>query len=191
MSKLEGEALHAALHTIKDRHYTRSVPSGKRLVYTLEDAIVVFAIPANMNISLWLLGEPNAVWELSRLWAPDGHRPNLLTEAISASTRAFRREVPACRALISYADPNVGHRGGVYLAASWVSLGQCEESRYYRAPGGETISRRAFHSGRRSLTKAEIEAKGFVQHNLPGKLRFARGLTRSARRAIAIKAKQA
>lgn len=174
----------ALLETIKRHHYTHSVPSGKRLAYTFEDAIVLFAIPANKNISSWLLGRPNVVWELARLWAPDGHRANLLTEALAAAVRRFRVEHPTVEALVSYADPNAGHLGGVYRAASWVYLGQCEESRNYRGPGGEIVSRRAFHSGSRSLRKAEIEALGYAELKLPGKHRFARGLTRKARRAI-------
>lgn len=172
------------LDVIRANHYTHSVPSGKRLVYAFEDAIVLFAIPANNNISNWLLGKRNVVWELARLWAPDNHRANLLTEALANATRRFRADQPAVEALVSYADPNVGHLGGVYRAASWVYLGQCEESRNYRGAGGEIVSRRAFHSGSRSLRKAEIEALGFTELKLPGKHRFARGLTRKARRVI-------
>lgn len=173
---------------IKSHHYTRSVPSGKSRVYIYEDAIAIFAIPANYNISTWLLGEKNVVWELSRLWAPDGHRKNLLTEGLSEMVSQFHRDEPAVKALISYADPNVGHSGGVYRAASWVFLGQCEESRYYRSSEGQVVSRRAFHSGSKGMTKSEIESLGYVELKLPGKLRFARGLTRKARRLIERKA---
>lgn len=170
--------------TICANHYTRSVPSGKSLYIQFGDAIVVYSIPANKNISRWLLGEDNAVWELSRLWAPDGHERNLLSRAISESLSAFRSTFPSVQAVVSYADPNAGHRGGVYRAASWIALGQCEESRAYRDAQGTIVSRRAFHSGRRSLRKSEIEALGYVQLKLPGKLRFAKGLTRKARRKI-------
>lgn len=170
---------------IRSKHYTRSVPSGKSLYYEFEGAFVVFSIPANKNISRWLLGVDNAVWELSRLWAPDGHDPNLLTRAISAAISAFKRENPKVRALVSYADPNAGHRGGVYRAASWIFAGQCEENRAYRDADGRIFSRRAFHSGRKSLKKAEILAKGYVEHKLPGKLRFVRPLDHRTRKHLA------
>jgi hypothetical protein len=176
------------LDVIRHNHYTRSVPSGKRRVYVFEDAIVVFAIPANRNISRWLLGTDNLVWELARLWAPDGHRANLLTEAIAHAVRELRKDEPSVRAIVSYADPNAGHAGGVYRAASWAYLGQCEESRNYkRLSDGHILPRRAFHSGRSALRKSEIEAKGFREIKLPGKHRFARGLTRDARRAVEAK----
>ena len=170
------------------RHYTHSFPSGKSEVFEFDDVVVVFSIPANRHISRFLLGKPNVVWELSRLWAEDGHPPNALTQAISRGTGAFRKLYPDVEALVSYADPNVGHTGGVYRAASWTFLGSCEETRAYRGPGGEIVSRRAFHSGKHALRKDEILAKGFVQLKLPGKLRFARGLTHSARKTLARKA---
>ncbi len=186
--RLEGQAQQAALRTICEHHYARSVPSGKRLVFEYESALVIFAIPANNNISRFLIGAPNKVWELSRLWAPDGHRANLLTAAISQTAKELRQTVPDIDALISYADPNVGHGGGIYRAASWTYLGQCEESRYYRDATGQVMSRRAFHSGRDFLRKADILARGYVELKRPGKHRFARGFTRAARRAIAARA---
>src|SRR6478735_2176725 len=82
-------------------HYTHSVPSGKSWYFSHGDAIVVYAIPPNKNISRWLVGEDNAVIELARLWAPDGHEPNLLTQAIAATAQQLRRQVWV-EALISY-----------------------------------------------------------------------------------------
>jgi len=168
-------------------HYLKSVPAGESYYAQHEGAIVVFSRPANNRLGMWLLGSDCAVWELSRMWAPDGHRPNLLTEAISRCTAQFLRAVggvQACPALVSYADPNAGHLGGIYRAASWQYLGQSEEGRSYVDARGIAVARRSFHSGGRALRKAEIEARGFSERKLPGKHRFARGLTREARRKI-------
>ena len=130
---------------IERNHYSRSVPAGKSHYFDHGDAIVVFSIPANPYIAGWLLGyDPANVWELSRLWAPDGHEKNLLTQAIACSIVRLRA-IEEIDALISYADPNVGHHGGIYRAASWVYLGPVEEARYYRDTNGTVIARRAFH----------------------------------------------
>jgi hypothetical protein len=91
---------------------------------------------------------------------------------------------PSILALISYADPNAGHQGGVYRAASWVYLGQSEDNRHYRSASGQIVPRRKFHSGKSFKRKVEIEALGYVEVILPGKHRFARGLTRKARQLI-------
>jgi hypothetical protein len=105
---------------------------------------VVFGVPANRNFSQWLLGKPNAVAELARLWAPNGHRPNLLTEALSAAIASLRKAMPGYEALVSYADPNVVHDGGVYRAASWTPLGKAHDLRWYRDRNGTSVARRRF-----------------------------------------------
>jgi hypothetical protein len=167
-------------------HYTHSVPSGKSHYIKFDGAYVVWSIPANKNIAKFILGWPGNVWELSRLWAPDGHAKNLLTQAISAAVAVFERlECPD--ALVSYADPNAGHKGGVYRAASWIYHGKSEEVRTYRDSGGQTFARRAFHSGKHGMTKAQIEALGFTEIKLPGKERFVRPLSKRAKRALALR----
>lgn len=180
---LIGDERKIAVSILVANHYTHSVPSGKSYYVGFENAIVVWSIPANKNVARFILKGEGSVWELSRLWAPDGHRRNLLTEAISFAVGILRQHEKV-DALVSYADPNVGHEGGVYRAASWTFSGQCEESRAYRSASGEIVSRRAFHSGKVSLRKAEIESKGFVQLKLPGKYRFVRPLTTRAKRII-------
>jgi hypothetical protein len=181
---LGGAERAVARQTIRRCHYTHSVPSCKKSYYfRFDEAIVLFGIPPNMNIAAFLFGREADVWELSRLWAPDGHPPNLLTQAVSRCIAAFRRYEPTCEAIVSYADPNVGHSGGIYRAASFLFTGQSDETRYYLGPHEEIKARRGFrHHG---ITKAEIEASGFTEHRRPGKLRFVKGLTPKARRELA------
>lgn len=183
---LTSGARDGAARTIKESHYTHSVPSGKSYYLMFEGALIVWSIPANKNIAKFLLGfEGGRVWELARLWARDGHEPNLLTRAISAAVKKIvQLENPD--ALVSYADPNVGHKGGVYRAASWVYHGQSEEARAYRSADGQIVSRRQFHSGKRCLKKAEIEALGYVELKLPGKERFVKPLSKRAKRALRV-----
>ena len=181
--QLLGDDRAAAADVIRRNHYTHSVPSGKSHYVQFGDAIVVWSIPANMHIARFVLGWAGNVWELSRLWAPDGHEPNLLTQAISAAVKVIvRLERPD--ALVSYADPNAGHKGGVYRAASWLYHGKSEEVRVYLAPDGTSVARRAFHSGRKGLRKAEIEALGYREHKMPGKERFVRPISKRAARTI-------
>lgn len=173
-----------ARELIKMNHYTRSVPSGKTWWYAFMEAVVAFSIPPNPYISRALLGTDNQVLELSRLWAPDGHAPNLLSQAVSAAFRALV-EPNGYAAAVSYADPSAGHEGFVYRACSWVYLGPAAETRSYRSPEGDIVSRRAFHSGSRALRKAEILALGYVELKARPKERYARGATRQARRMLA------
>lgn len=175
---LTGPERESAIETLKAHHYTHSVPSGKSHYLRYEAALVVWSIPANKNLARFILGRPGNVWELSRLWAPDCHERDLLTRAISAAVKVIERlEHP--NAVVSYADPNVGHNGTVYKAASWISHGRSEEVRVYVNQDGQRVARRAFHSGRNGLTKAQIEQQGFRELKLPGKLRFVKYLSPS------------
>ncbi len=184
VSLVVGEDRRDAERLVCSNHYAHSVPSGKTKVYVGRGAIVMFSIPANRFAGISLLGRESKVWELTRLWEPDGHDPNLLTWAISRAVRLFRHDEPSVEALVSYADPNVGHEGFVYRAASWTYCGRSEESRYYRKDG-QVVARRKFHSGDKHLNKPEILALGYEELRLPGKHRFAVGLTRQTRREIA------
>lgn len=166
---------------ISERHYTRTIPSGKSHYVRFGNAVVVWSLPANKNIGVFLVGRSVNIWELSRLWAPDGHEPNLLTQAISAAAKAIRHlERP--EVLVSYADPNVGHEGCVYRAASWIYDGVSDESRVYEDTDGSRLPRRSFHSGGQGLRKAEIEALGYRELSLPGKHRYVRFLCKRAAR---------
>ncbi len=182
--RLVGDARRLAEATMRASHYTHSVPSGKSYWFQFDSALIVFSIPANRFSARVVLGRDGKVWELTRLWAPDGHEKNLLTRAISAAVREFER-MEDVEALVSYADPNAGHRGGVYRAASWSYQGQSSENRVYVDASGQTFARRKFHSGNRHMNKPEIEAKGFRQLKLPGKHRFAHGLNKWTRREVA------
>lgn len=187
MTLLLGDSRKAAIQTIKKYHYLHSVPSGKSHYFLIGSTIVVYNIPANYNVAKFLLGpdaENGSVWELGRLWAPDGHPPNSLTTAISKSLGIFRPLERHVHAIVAYADPNAGHHGGIYHAASWRYCGQCEESRLYRTPDGILVSRRAFHSGNKHLNKADILKLGYTQETAPGKIRWVKGLTKTARRYL-------
>jgi hypothetical protein len=165
---------------IRSYHYSHTVPSGKSHYVEFDGAYVVWSIPANNNLAKFLLGEPGNVWELSRLWAPNGHPRNLLTQAISAAVGVIQRlERPDL--LVSYADPHQGHHGGIYRAASWLYHGKSDECRGW-IKDGQWFARRKFHSGKTFKTKPEIEAMGYTQHNLPGKERFVKPLSRKAKR---------
>jgi len=172
-----------AIKTIKLNHYTRSVPSGKSYYIRFEDAIICWSIPANKNIGRFLLGCECSVWELARLWAPDGHRKNLLTQAISYAVKVINKlESPDI--LVSYADPNANHQGFVYRAASWLYHGDSDETRMYVGADGRYVARRSFHSGNRGMTKAQIESLGFTEIKLQGKIRFVKPLSKMAKRKL-------
>lgn len=138
-----------------------------------------------MNIASYLLGRDGRVWELSRLWAPNNHEPNLLTLAIGRCVRVLN-SIERPEILVSYADPNVGHEGFVYRAASWIYDGRCAESRAYQRDDGTTAARRTFHSGNVGMTKEEIERSGWREVRVEGKHRYVKPMCKAAARDYAV-----
>ena len=187
---LSGEARKAAARLVVENHYARSVPSGKSHYVKVGDVLIVWALPANMHTATVVLGKGarnGSVWELARMWAPDGHTTTC-TQAIRVAIKELQRlENPL--ALVSYADPNAQHNGTVYKAASWALHGITEDQRGWRKDG-QFYPRRKFHSGKDFLRKPQIEALGYTQDSLPGKIRFIKLLKRrptkgSAQRPVA------
>jgi hypothetical protein len=163
---------------IAHHHYLRRFPTGWIRSYRYKSTYVVFSISANKNLEPYLFSSDVGLRELSRLWAPDGHEPNELTQAIATACSALRRDCPDVEAVVSFADPNVGHHGGVYQAASWLYVGSSEETRSYVAHNGRIVARRSFHSGEQSRMP---DLPASVQL---GKHRYVRALTRRACRLL-------
>jgi hypothetical protein len=168
--------LHEARALIVANHYTHSFPRRWTRSYRIEDALVVFCYSANPWVEKFLFGESVGLLELARLYAPDGHRPNLLTHAISVALRQLQKDVHGkCEAVISYADPLHGHHGGVYQAASWLYLGRSINPTAYRSTDGQIMARRSFHDG-----QGAYRPEGFVKVQTPAKYRYARMLSKRA-----------
>jgi hypothetical protein len=153
----KADAYSLCRHLIETNHYLHSWPSGPAHVYVYESAVVVFGLPPNPYLAKSFGLRNGRVWLLARLWAPDGHRPNLLTEAIAYAVREFHR-LELADLLVAYADPAAGHEGHIYRAASWTALGPSKETRGNRHKPGNG--------------------------DAGGKLRFARGLTRIGKRSL-------
>lgn len=175
-------ASSVAKRIIAENHYLRTFPTGWTRSYLHDDVLVVFSIPANKNLGPYLFGPDVQVRELARLWAPDNHEPNALSRAVSAAIKRLKTDSPEVCALVSFADPNVGHHGGVYQAMSWIYTGQSSESRGYLAEDGRIVARRAFHSNKVSRVP-DLPVVRRV-----GKHRYAKPLNKYAARRLRLPA---
>lgn len=88
-----------AKKTIIHNHYSHSFPSGKSHAFRIEDVVVVFSIPANKNIAKFVLGRECSVWELTRLWAPDGHKKKRINRGYFFGGECVSRNGAKCGCL--------------------------------------------------------------------------------------------
>ena len=63
--------------------------------------------------------ENNQVLELTRLFIFDGYGKNIESYFIGQTIKWLQSNTDI-KALISYADPKVGHKGGIYQATNWL-----------------------------------------------------------------------
>jgi hypothetical protein len=67
--------------------------------------------------------ELDEVLELTRLVCLDGYGKNLESYVIAQSFEWIRKNDPKVKVLVSYADPEVSHTGGIYRATNWIYQG--------------------------------------------------------------------
>jgi hypothetical protein len=126
MNLFLGNDREAAESLVKRFHYTGRVPANVQFVATWHTpgglfgdageaiAAAIFTIPA----SRW-----NAdVWELGWLVRHEGACPPL-SRFLGEVVREMRR-LRTCPLLVSFADVQQGHHGGIYRAAGWTTYGK-------------------------------------------------------------------
>lgn len=63
--------------------------------------------------------EARQTLELTRLFIHDGYPKNIESRSIALSFEWIRQNLPEIEVLISYSDPEQGHRGIIYQATNW------------------------------------------------------------------------
>lgn len=165
-------------------HYTHTFPAAWSRTYRVGAAVVSFGFSSNPFLERFLFTEKVGLLDLRRLWAPDNHESNLLTRAIALAVRQLRIDVPSCQAVVAFADPNVGHAGGVYQAASWLYTGQSAfVERGWLREDGTIAPRRSFHGAAGAYRPVGLP-KAIGQ----GKHRYVRCLTRKGHKALRLSA---
>ena len=116
---------------------------------------VIYGHPVGRRVIGSIFNEdilPNdSVLELTRLFIYDGYGKNIESYVISKSFKWLKQFDKNVKVLISYADPDVNHAGGIYQATNWIYQGcgdfQMAPTYSLRAkPDGEWIHSRTVYS---------------------------------------------
>ena len=116
----------AARFAVENWHYSKRMPMPPFVrVGAWEDGkyigCILFARGANMNIGApYGLGATECA-ELVRV-ALTKHRTEV-SRVVAIAIRFLRKNSPGIRLLVSYADPEHGHHGGIYQAGGWLYTG--------------------------------------------------------------------
>lgn len=132
-------ATHGAAHyACRNWHYSRSIPAGKIVkIGVYEDqqfiGVVLFSRGANSG-----LGNPygcaqDACCELTRIALTAHVTP--VSRIMTLALKFLKKNSPTLKMIVSYADPEQGHHGGVYQATNWVYTGKTPVAEEYVVNG--------------------------------------------------------
>lgn len=129
----------AARFAVEHYHYSAVLPTPPLLpIGAWEDeafiGAVIYSRGAASNIGKPFGLSQQEVCELTRVALTTHHAP--VTQILADSVRLLRASNPGLRLIVSYADPNQGHHGGIYQAANWLYLGQGKPLKRYRSKDG-------------------------------------------------------
>lgn len=158
--------------------------------------VAVFGQPSREGVARAFGGDLKSVIELLRFYTTDAYG-ELGTWFLSRAVKLLPRQYEI---VVAYSDPEAGHYGGLYQAASWIYLGRTSGTPYwYEDADGQRIgkqtpwkaAKRERDAGRApaSETPAEGERRiaserGWVRVDGETKYRYAYPRSRKARRLL-------
>ena len=181
----------AALHACRRWHYSGSLPNGRQtIVGAWEDGsfrgVVVFGRGANKDLGTPYGLDQTGCCELIRIAFREHRAP--ISQVVSQAFKLLRSSSPGLRLVISFADPEQEHIGGIYQAGNWVYLGRTNASYRYITPDGTAVHRRNLSkSGWMNSFGTQSRCWRFDQCQkvkIQGKHRYAMPLDRAMRRQL-------
>ena len=178
-------------------HYSHAFPAGRRSNYGVwEGDRFVGAVVFSRGACRWL-GRAyglagHEVCELTRVALRSHEAP--VTQIVSRALALLKESSPGLRLVVSFADPNAGHHGGIYQAGNWTYTGQSDAVTMFRDKYGRVWHpRQVSHNGRVVMfNRLAYNAKRSecTPLKVPGKHRYLMPLDRSMRRLVAKLAQQ-
>ena len=142
--KIDWATHDAAKFAVENWHYSKCLPAGKIVKVGVWEnkkfiGVVLFSRGANNN-----LGKPYGlstieVCELTRI-ALTKHNTTV-SRIVSIAMLFLKKNSPGLRLIISYADPDQNHHGGVYQAGGWIYAGKTTAADEYIVHGARMHGR--------------------------------------------------
>lgn len=150
----------AAAYACKRWHYSHCTPAGKLITLGVWEhgqfaGSVVFGRGANNHIGSRYRLEQTEVCELVRIALTKHETP--VSRIVAIALKFLRANSPGLRLIVSYADPEQGHHGGIYQAANWLYVGPSQAQREL-VVNGEDMHKRSAGSRWGTASPARLRA---------------------------------
>ena len=156
----------AARKAVERWHYSHAMPTGRLVCFGVWESgdfrgVVLFGRGANDHmLSPYGLTQAQGC-ELVRVALREHDAP--VSQIVAEALRLLRASSPGLRLVVSFADPEHGHHGGIYQAGNWLYLGLTE-----LPPAEWVIGGRRYHA--RSVSAMNATARG-TKRKRPGESR--------------------
>lgn len=178
----------AATYAVLNWHYSQRMPVGPmvRIGAWERDKFIGCVLFARGNSPA--LGKQfdcttTQVCELVRVALRRHAAP--VTQIVAVALKLLRKECPGLECVVSFADPDQGHRGGIYQAGNWIYAGLTNPGKEYFINGRWVHQREAsggaFGRKRKSLVAGR---KDILTRVTAPKHRYVFPLTKQKRKAL-------
>lgn len=148
--KIDWATHEAAKYACVNWHYSKSVPVPPLVKVGAWErdkfiGVVIFSRGASYNLmSPYGLTQVEGC-ELTRIALTKHDAP--VSRIVRLALQFLKRNSPELRLIVSFADPQYGHHGGVYQAGNWVFVGNTTSSKEYWHNGKRLHSRQVSEKG--------------------------------------------
>lgn len=132
--KIDWATFEATKYACINWHYSKCVPVGKLIkVGAWEDGkfigVVIFSRGANKSIGSPYNLTQLECCELTRV-ALKNHKC-FVSEILAKAIKFLKVKCPSMKLIISYADIEQSHHGGIYQATNWIYEGKTSQAKYF------------------------------------------------------------
>ena len=171
-------------------HYSKSVPVPPLVkVGVWEDSkfigVVVFSRGASSNLLKPYGLQQTEGCELTRV-ALSAHKTTV-SRIVKIALAFLKKKNPSLRLVVSFADPQYGHHGGIYQAGNWVFCGDTCTSKEYWHSGKRLHSRQVSEKGwniQQGQKRNTVKPSQCKIVNTAGKHRYLMPLDKTMRKQI-------
>lgn len=151
----------AAKYAVEHWHYSYTMPKSKLVkIGAWENdrfiGVVIFGVGATADLVKSYGLTRTQGCELVRVALTNHQAP--VSRIIAIALKMLRRANPGLRLVVSFADPEQGHVGGIYQAGGWLYVGQSQASEEYIVNGKRWHGRALRHEKPGHLTTKQALA---------------------------------
>lgn len=116
----------AAKYACENWHYSKSIPKSKLVkIGAWENknfvGVIIFSYGANANIGSPYGCQMNECVELTRIAMNEHKTP--ISRMLTIAVKFLKSQSPKLKLIVSYADQDENHHGGIYQACNWFYIG--------------------------------------------------------------------